>query len=141
MNCRTARNNLTDYLDGRLGNLQNQEVEDHLAGCHECREFSTRLGDVIRYIGEEKVTEFDPFMFTRIQAALEKRSISRLPVFMRRVSQSLAIAVIILAVVFSGIKLGSSYFYRQSLTNDFQTEYYYINEVHLGNIESIMQSE
>lgn len=141
MNCRTARNNLTDYLDGRLGNLQNQEVEDHLAGCNECREFSTRLGDVIRYIGEEKVTEFDPFMFTRIQASLEKRSISRLPVFIRSVSQSLAIAVIVLAVVFSGIKLGSSYYYRQSLTNDFQTEYYYINEVHGGNIESILQSE
>jgi predicted anti-sigma-YlaC factor YlaD len=141
MNCPTARNNLTDYLDGRLGNHQNQEVEDHLAGCSECREFSIRLGAVHRYIGEEKVTEFDPFMFTRIQVALDNRNIPRLPGYLRRVSQSLAMAVIILAVVFSGIKLGSSYYYRQSLSNDFQTEYYYINDIHGGNIESIMQSE
>ncbi|HJZ39317.1 MAG TPA: zf-HC2 domain-containing protein [Bacteroidales bacterium] len=141
MNCRTARNDLTEYLDGRLGNLRNQEVENHLAGCNDCREFSIRLSAVLRYIGDEKVTEFDPFMFTRIQAILKTRNTTRLPVFMRRVYQPLAIAFVALAVVFTGIELGSSYFYRQSLTEDYQTEFYYINEVHGGNIESIMQSE
>lgn len=41
MNCKKARGLiLTDYLDDQMNEKDKARIEEHLAGCHECKEFS-----------------------------------------------------------------------------------------------------
>jgi len=140
MNCRNIQNDLVDYLEGKLNPVQQLETEDHLTSCKACHEYSLKLKELLKMIEDEKVTGYDPFMFTRIQTLLQKPENSRQTTFIRRVSQPILIAVIVLIIVYTGISIGRSYNYQNSITRDYETELYYLSDIHSGT-ETILLIE
>lgn len=49
MTCSEAKDRLDDYVDGRLGEAEFQEVELHLQGCRECREEERLLRSLLAH--------------------------------------------------------------------------------------------
>jgi predicted anti-sigma-YlaC factor YlaD len=127
MKCKDVRTKLPDYLEG--GTLPGmQAVAEHLAECEACRDFSIVVSDALHTLESEKLTEYDPFLFTRIQAGIEnKRSRNRLgPV--RFPARQLAYAMVFFFLVVAGIGLGRLFSNQQALATDYKTEIYYLQD-------------
>jgi predicted anti-sigma-YlaC factor YlaD len=138
MNCLNTRNCLIEYIEGRLDVLRQHEIEIHFEECPECREFAHKLGEVFQFFENEKETEFDPFMYTRIQSLIEKTRRNHSAVAMHRMLQPIFVALLVLMIAFTGITLGKSYSYKNTLANDYKTELYYLSDIHVENIESLL---
>lgn len=76
-------------------------------------------------------------MFTRIQAAIANRKQEKRPFSMIMLQPVLAVLIVFL-IVLAGIRIGTSYSNESSLATDYQTELYYLNEIHSENIENIV---
>lgn len=119
-----------EFLEGSLSAGQNAMVNNHIAECEDCRLYSIKLKETLDCIDVEKSTAYDNFMFSRIQVALENQWQLRNPSFKRRLLQPVLIIVSIAVMVIAGIHFGNRLNYNQSIANDYQTEIYYLSEVH-----------
>lgn len=136
MNCRDFRIDILNNLENSLGTRQRFELEKHLTDCKTCHEFSLKIQDFSRFIDQEKVTAFDPYMFTRIQASMDAHDSShRFPAY-RRILQPILIVIVLLIMVYTGIVVGRGYAYQNSLSNDLATELFYINDIHTADYKS-----
>jgi|GEM_PF-4383734 predicted anti-sigma-YlaC factor YlaD len=140
MHCRQAQDNMTDYIEGRLRPDRHREMQDHLVNCLSCREFSLKLLELQRLIGLEKVTTHDPYMYTRIQSLLMAKETRGQQTSWRRVVQPVFIAVLVLLLVFAGIGIGRNYNYQNYSALDYETELYFLSDIHNGN-ESVLLTE
>jgi predicted anti-sigma-YlaC factor YlaD len=118
-----------EFLEGSLSADQNALVNNHIAECEECRLYCIKLKEMLDSIDAEKSTDYDSFMFTRIQAVLENQWQVRNPSFKRKLLQPALLIVSIVMMVITGIYFGNRLNYNQSITNDYQTEIYYLSEV------------
>lgn len=51
MNCRTLVELVTDYLEGALPDDEVAAIDEHLAGCEDCRTFLEQMRTTIRVTG------------------------------------------------------------------------------------------
>lgn len=141
MNCLHIRNGLMDYFDEKTDQDLRLEIEGHLATCKACRDYSFTLREAFQMISLEKNIEYDPFMFTRLQASvIDQKNIRRTPL-LNRLLQPALIATFVLFLVYAGISIGSDYNYQQSIITDYETELYYLNDIQNESYESIMLFE
>ena len=131
-----------DYLDGKLDPAQHLEMKNHLASCAVCHEFSVKVRNALKLLENEKTTEFDPFMLTRIQVSLSIHSTAmQHKSTILEVLRPVLIGLAIFSILFAGIGIGRSYDYQKSRTRDYATELFYLSEINSGNYESVLLTE
>lgn len=110
MNCSTCQNNLVSYLEEKLPEDLRSITTDHLNICNTCSELYNEMKMAYRLIDAEKAIECNPFLVTRVMAAIENREIAldKKPVS-QRILQTALIAVSISIAVLGGIEAGSLY--------------------------------
>ena len=72
MNCKSCNIQLEHYLTGKLDEDIRLQVEEHLAICKDCKESLNLMKIVERVISEEKKVGSNPFLSTRVMAAIEE---------------------------------------------------------------------
>lgn len=108
MNCALCQNYLDAWLAGTLPDHLKIQVESHLNRCLPCREAAEllKLSEVV--IAGEKQTEPNPFLVTRVMAAIEANEASvghPVPGFIRLL-RPVAITLSLATAIFAGIFLG-----------------------------------
>jgi hypothetical protein len=126
-----------DYREEKLPADRMSVVRDHLSSCEGCKEFYNRLLPAWDQLVTDPAIDYDPFMFTRIQAAMAGTKGEKRPFSMIMLQPVLA-ALIVFFMVLAGIRIGTSYSNESNLVTDYQTELYYLNEIHSENIENIV---
>lgn len=108
MNCALCQDYLDALLAGTLPDHLKIQVESHLSNCPQCRETADILKISETIIAGEKKTEPNPFLVTRIMAAIETDemlSTGNSLAFLR-ILRPIAITLSMAAAVFAGIMLG-----------------------------------
>lgn len=109
MNCELCHANLEAYRAGNLSHDLRIQVKEHLKTCTNCVEVFSLLNTVERVILEEKEQVPNPFLSTRIMAAIEIAETytpQNSPAFMR-VLKPVAITISLAAALFIGIMIGN----------------------------------
>ncbi|HNY92213.1 MAG TPA: zf-HC2 domain-containing protein [bacterium] len=70
MTCKEIEKRLSAHLDGELEMQSSHAVQEHIAGCPACRRAAARLQQVYALLPEVEIPAPDPFMATRVRAAL-----------------------------------------------------------------------
>lgn len=110
MNCLTCRKNLVAYLEEKLPEDRRSITTDHLNTCTACSELYSEMKKAYILIEEEKAIECNPFLTTRVMAAIGNQEISldKKPA-LQRILQTALIVVSISIAILSGIEAGSLY--------------------------------
>lgn len=110
MNCSLCQKNLSAYLNGKLPIDIQSLTEAHLDNCMQCSTLYNEVKEFYTLIDEEKAISHNPFLATRVMAAIEQLEtpVNRVPL-LKRVSQTVLIAVTIAIAVFGGIQAGNLY--------------------------------
>jgi len=111
MNCNSCNIQLESYLTGKLDEDIKIQVEEHLATCKDCRGSLNLIKLFERVVSEEKKAVSNPFLSTRVMAAIEERDRkNKNPVFSAIFGKWLKPALItvsLAASLFLGIASGS----------------------------------
>jgi len=104
-----CKQNLIPFLEGSLQEPELQEMEQHLGECASCRGFADYLKITFTTIESSRVTQPDPFFYTRVKAKMDKQedSYTAKPGF-SRILQPAVLTLLLVAATFTGIKIGSS---------------------------------
>ncbi len=70
MNCKEVQKRLSAHLDGELTPQLDRIVIAHLANCAGCSQIQAKLQIAYAWMAEEEPLAADPFMVTRVRAAL-----------------------------------------------------------------------
>jgi hypothetical protein len=139
MNCKDVRLYLLDNPGLSAGSPGDPELRVHLESCEGCRTFAATSEVLHRTIKMEREVEADPYLFTRIQAAMENRK-QQPRGYSRLVLRPLAYAAVFAVLVAAGIGLGRMFGEQSSLAADYQTEIYYIQDGQ-GYVQNTLTSE
>lgn len=133
MNCKKIQMNLLEYLEQGNDLADYEVIHKHISTCSDCEAYKSKLEEFLQFIESDKEIFSDPFMITRILEAC--KSSPRVPqyVMVRHVLQSVFIAAIVAVIIFTGTFIGRKYSYRQSVSVDYQTELYYLSNIHMDN--------
>jgi predicted anti-sigma-YlaC factor YlaD len=142
MNCDKCQQKLIPYLEDSLKGTELQQMEQHLEECASCRGFAEYLKVTLSIIENSRVTQPDPFFYTRVKAKMDKQeeSLSVKPVFVR-ILQPAALSLLLMAATFAGIKIGSLDWSQK--TNSYVTENLepLINELDSEPLETFLMDE
>jgi predicted anti-sigma-YlaC factor YlaD len=110
MNCKIIHKNLIFYLDGELSPEETKKTEEHLKECQSCYAFTEEMKKTLGIIQAEKITEVNPFIYTRIKTRLENQGTTvtkaaRKPVY-QRILQPVVIAAGLFVGIYTGIEIG-----------------------------------
>jgi len=106
MDCTGFKSNIFAFTEGTLSEKLLGSAKEHLESCTTCARLSVEFSQVVGVIGQDKITEPNPFASTRILQHLENafdRSENRLFKGWIRILQPVTIAMAVL----SGILIGS----------------------------------
>jgi hypothetical protein len=109
MECEICQENLDEYRSGSLPHNMRIPIEDHLNKCKDCAEILSLLNLTEKVIRKEKQQEPNPFLSTRIMAAIDTTGTTvphSSPVFIRAI-KSFAILMSLAAVIHTGIIVGN----------------------------------
>lgn len=134
MNCSLCQKNLSAYLDGKLPIDIQSQTEAHLDNCIQCSTLYNEAKAFYTLIDEEKTISSNPFLATRVMAAIEQLEtpLDRVPL-LRRISQTVLIAVTIAIAVFGGIQAGNLYSIKP-VNNSVPYEMLYMNDIALESL-------
>lgn len=112
MNCQSCTEKSEAYLGGILSESEKAQIEEHLKKCPSCSEAFRLLDLAGRVIDEEKSLESNPFLKTRIMAAIdrqisERESVQSVSVF-QRVIRPVVISLSVAAAAVLGVMAGST---------------------------------
>ena len=104
MKCQTCFEALTAFMDGELLGGQDQEIDQHLEQCPDCRQEHDSLLKVRQWTQRLPAMEVNPFLWNRIQAEIVpgdamSRSFWRFP-FLRPAWLAVAATVVLVATAF-----------------------------------------
>jgi len=110
MECNTLHNKLIFYLEGDLPEKEMEQLRIHLSECSECAQFAGEMQKTLGILEAEKSPEVNPFFFTRLKAKMEQGAeysgkVSGRPALIR-IIQPAMFSLLLLAGIFSGIKIG-----------------------------------
>lgn len=138
MNCQLCQKELDAYREGTLPEGIRIQVENHLGDCKECAKSFRLLSLSDNVMNEEKRSQSNPFLVTRIMAGIEELELNRasrerIPVY-QKVLKPVLISVSVAAAIFIGVLAGSSYLPAQS-TDRIPVEMTYMNDAALESVE------
>nr|WP_319572773.1 zf-HC2 domain-containing protein [uncultured Draconibacterium sp.] len=108
MKCNTVHNKLIFFLEKELPVSEMEQVQQHLDECSECALFAAEMKNTLQILDSDKVTDENPFFYTRVKARLEKQDEKQpeaRPVLVR-ILQPVAFSIILLLGIYGGFKLG-----------------------------------
>ena len=142
MNCKNLHKEIIFYLENELDEKKQREVEAHLGSCPDCKAFADDLKTTLNLMGNVEPIEDDPFFYTRLKAKLENSAIHQPPLLWVKLQASLRpvfLGMLLLAGVFSGIKIGQHHFLPKASQQVSQLELVpYFNELDVESIESFL---
>ncbi len=110
MKCNKVHNKLIFFLEKELPVSEMVQVQKHLDECSECALFAEEMKNTLSILDSDKVTDENPFFFTRVKARLEKQAeeqpVAR-PVLVG-ILQPVAFSIILLLGIYGGFKLGQA---------------------------------
>jgi anti-sigma factor RsiW len=141
MQCKKLHKKLIFFLEGDLPGHEMEQVKQHLAECDECAAFASEMSKTLTILQEEKSPEVNPFFYTRLKARLESQTekpaqFIRNP-FVARVLQPAFFSLLLLAGIYTGVKIGqpadtgASYFQQEQVVP-------YLNEMEAEPIEAFL---
>ena len=141
MKCKNVHNKLIFFLEKELPVSEMKQVQQHLDECSACALFAAEMKNTLSILESDKVTDENPFFFTRVKTRLERQSdeqqVAR-PVLVR-ILQPVAFSVILLLGIYGGFKLGQvpkTNFTNNSLTEQEMVPYW--NELEAEPIETFL---
>lgn len=138
MKCSEIHNDLFPYAEGLLSGTKEKAVKEHLAKCDNCRSFYEFLTVSIDHIDTEKQYESDPFLYTRIRAAIEKKENESKPLVLQIITR-LSVAAVVLLAIAGGFALGKLYSSSVSDNNILMSEeLMFIDELRQETVESFL---
>lgn len=110
MQCKAIHKKLIFYLEGDLPAREAENVASHLGQCNDCAAFAEDLKKTLGVVELEKSPEVNPYFYTRLKARMENqhstaRQTVGLPVW-QKVLQPAVFTLLLLAGIYSGIKIG-----------------------------------
>lgn len=69
LRCGEVLEQLSEYLDGRLGAEQRERIEAHVAGCTTCARFGGQFAAVVTALRTHGPARVDPIALQRVAAA------------------------------------------------------------------------
>src|SRR4051794_32118825 len=66
MNCAEFESRLADYLDSTLEHSERAAIDEHAAGCADCREFQAQVSGGLEFLARPREIEPPPELITRI---------------------------------------------------------------------------
>lgn len=110
MDCKTSHRKMIFYIDGELPIPEMGKIKIHLAECSECAAFYEEMKKTLDVLTAEKQREINPFFYTRLNARMENQAAIQ-PDFQQnriwaKVLQPAFFTVLLLAGIYSGIKIG-----------------------------------
>lgn len=139
MDCRDLGYDIFLYAENLLTGNRKEILERHLVDCKECRDFLGYVKVSLQVLEDEKQTEANPFLSTRILAAKEAEE--QLKPVVRRWAPALAFVILFVAAIFGGITLGK--LYSQTIASsgsDVQEEMSYIDDLEQEQIETFFMT-
>lgn len=108
MSHRRYRNNLMEYLEGSLPEEEMLQIRLHLEECPACQRFADYLSDSLAVPGKNRITEPDPFFFTRVSGRLTRgEDLSYRKLRLKGIWQPVVVSLLLIAAVIGGIGIGS----------------------------------
>lgn len=137
MDCKTCRNELDKYLEGSLTDTMVKAVEQHLIECNTCSSLFSRLKLADQFIESEKKVESNPFLSTRVMAAINsienRQTVKSMPSYAVRLLKPALITITVTAAIFLGILAGN--IGRNSLSaSQIPEEIVYLNDSGLESL-------
>ncbi|WP_321348316.1 zf-HC2 domain-containing protein [uncultured Draconibacterium sp.] len=110
MKCNKVHSKLIFFLEKELQVSEMEQVQKHLDECSDCARFAAEMKSTLRILENDKVTDENPFFYTRVKARLEKQHDEQLvarPVLLR-ILQPVAFSILLLLGIYGGFKLGET---------------------------------
>jgi predicted anti-sigma-YlaC factor YlaD len=111
MDCITCNSELERYSEGKLPDIIRLQIEEHLSGCSECKENLNLIKIADNVIDEERRIESNPFISTRVIAAIEgienRRNNSVINTIFEKSLKPALISVSLVCALLLGIIAGS----------------------------------
>lgn len=138
MNCKTIHNKIIFFVEEELSAHEMRAVEKHLKSCSSCALFADELQKTLGLIEKEKVSEQNPFFYTRVKARLENQQEKiRMPrPVLIRIMQPLAFSILLVLGVYGGVQLGVPHKTNQTVNT--QQIVPYLNEIEAEPIEAFL---
>lgn len=110
MKCNKVHNKLIFFLEKELPVSEMEQVQKHLDECSECALFAAEMKNTLSILDSDKVTDENPFFYTRVKARLENQTEVQLSVrpVLARILQPVAFSIILLLGIYGGFKLGQA---------------------------------
>lgn len=113
MNCKEVENNLIFFIEGNLAENKLGDLKNHLNLCDNCSALYQKLKADLLLIENDKITEPNPFLYSRIAERLQQEE-SKKPAVIRLKTrqfyiQATAYAAGIVLAIFLGIGLGADF--------------------------------
>jgi anti-sigma factor RsiW len=144
MKCKKCQDKIIFYLEGDLPARETREMEKHLAQCSSCAALAEELRKTLAVLHEEKNPEVNPFFYTRLKARMtsqtEKTFPALQPTFFVRVLQPVLFSLLLLAGIYSGMKIGQTPGDNISTAYNYPDEQMipYLNEMETESIETFL---
>lgn len=111
MKCKTIHKNLIFFLEKELPDSELNRMQQHIDACPDCALFAEEMRLTLGILETERVTDENPFFYTRVKAKLEneantQNALVRRPI-LSRVLQPVAFSFLLLLGVYGGIKMGN----------------------------------
>ncbi len=110
MKCNKVHKKLIFFLEKELPVSEMEQVQKHLGECSDCALFAEDMKKTLSILETDKVTDENPFFFTRVKVRLEESKSEKAatrPVLVR-VLQPVAFSIILLLGIYGGFKLGQT---------------------------------
>lgn len=110
MKCNKVHSKLIFFVEKELPPSEMEQVKQHLDTCAECALFAEEMKSTLHILDADKVTDENPYFYTRVKARLEKQTEKQVyaPSVFVRILQPVAFSIILLLGVYGGFKLGQT---------------------------------
>ena len=138
MNCIVFHNNLEASEKGQIPHETLLAMTKHAENCKTCAQSYTIVATLNKVIEEEQLLTVNPFMSTRVMAAIDRLEVNPVPRYILRLKPVFLVTLVIVAIL-TGILAGS--FYKPSIAQQsIPDELVYINDAELEAL-SIVANE
>jgi anti-sigma factor RsiW len=143
MKCKRLHKRLIFFLEGDLPKEKMLQISKHLTECKECFLFAEELKKTLGIIDAEKLTEVNPYFYTRLKARMdnqvEENSTAQLQTVFTRILQPVMFSFLLMVGIYSGIKIGQAPQTKNvAQTFDNQKMIPYLNEMSDEPIEAFL---
>ncbi len=143
MKCKAIHKKLIFFIEGELPQEEMKQIENHLVGCKECAAFADDMKKTLGTIENERITETNPFFYTRVKARLEAQSRqAQKPIWetvKAKVLQPAFFTILLIAGIYAGFKIGMpGNFNTVSANYSSENIFPYLDEMESESIEQFL---